>query len=115
MNEEQDQSREREGFFREFAKEDPTYVNSTGVIGGVVAVILAALAIPVTILGMFAVYHHVWVLKKGLDNSVTSLILGLAGGGGVGCGLGYGVARFGRGGPPGIPTGWHPPSLPRKE
>lgn len=111
MNGEQNQSREREGFFREFAKEDPTYVNSAGIIGAVVAVILAALAIPVTILGMAAIYHHVWVLKKGLDSSVASVILGLAGGGGVGCGVGYGVARLGRGGPP---PGWHPPPL-RKE
>jgi hypothetical protein len=78
-------------------------------IATIITIILAALAIPVTILGMTAVYHHVWTLKKGLDSSVVSLLLGLAGGGGIGCGVGYGVSKLGRIGASGIPPGWRPP------
>jgi hypothetical protein len=79
-----------------FQSADNSKVNSPTVIAAIITVILAALAIPVTILGMFAVHHHIWVLKKGLDSSVTTLLLGLAGGGGIGMGAGYAAARFGR-------------------
>ena len=87
----------KEEFAKEFLSGSNEKVNSATVIATLITVILAALAIPVTILGMFAVHHHIWVLKKGLDNSVTTLILGLAGGGGIGMGAGYAAARFGRG------------------
>ena len=96
-----------DGFWRNFISADNQKVNSPTVIGAVLTIILTALAIPVTILGMAAVHHHVWVLKKGLDSSVTSLLLGLAGGGGIGCGVGYGVSRFGR--TSGLPPDWKPP------
>jgi len=84
-------------YVREFFKKDDSIVNSPTVIATFITAVLTALAIPVTILGMFAVYHHVWVLNKGLDSSVTTLLLGLAGGGGVGMGAGYAAARFSRG------------------
>lgn len=85
-------------FIQNFISSDNSKVNSPTVMAAVITTILAALAIPVTILGMCAVYHHVWVLKKGLDSPVVSLILGLAGGGGVGVGVGMGISRIGRGG-----------------
>jgi len=84
-------------FVKEFLSENNAKVNSPTVIATIITIILTALAIPVTILGMFAVHHHIWVLNKGLDNSVTTLLLGLAGGGGIGMGAGYAAARFGRG------------------
>lgn len=98
------------GFVKEFLSENNEKVNSATVLATIITVILAALAIPVTILGMMAVYHHVWVLKKGLDNSVTTLLLGLAGGGGIGMGAGYAAARLGRGGGGAIPPDWKPPA-----
>jgi hypothetical protein len=84
-------------FVKNFLSANNDKVNSPTVIATIITVILAALAIPVTILGMFAVHHHIWVLKKGLDNSVTTLLLGLAGGGGIGMGAGYAAARLARG------------------
>ena len=97
-------------FVKEFLRSNNDSVSSPTVIATFITIILAALAIPVTILGMCAVYHHVWTLKKGLDSPVVSLLLGLAGGGGIGCGVGYGVSRFGRGAPAGgLPPGWQPP------
>lgn len=80
-------------WLKEFQSQDNSKVDSPTVIAGIITAILAALAIPVTILGMAAVYHHVWTLKKGLDSSVTTLLLGLAGGGGAGMGVGYFMAR----------------------
>ena len=88
-------------FVKNFLSANNEKVNSPTVIATIITVILAALAIPVTILGMFAVHHHIWVLRKGLDNSVTTLLLGLAGGGGIGMGAGYAAARLARGPLPG--------------
>jgi hypothetical protein len=96
-------------FIKDFLSASNEKVNSSMVVATIITIILAALAIPVTILGMTAVYHHVWTLKKGLDSSVVSLLLGLAGGGGIGCGVGYGVSKLGRIGASGIPPGWRPP------
>lgn len=80
-------------FLNQFLSNDNSKVNSPTLIASIITAILAALAVPVTILGMAAVYHHVWTLKKGLDSSVTTLLLGLAGGGGAGMGVGYFMAR----------------------
>ena len=84
-------------FVKEFLSENNAKVNSPTVIATIITVILAALAIPVTILGMCAIYHHVWTLKKGLDGSAAQVIIALAGGGGVGMGVGYAASRFARG------------------
>lgn len=97
------------GFIKKFLSEDNKEVNSPTIIAAFITLALTALAIPVTVLGMCAVYHHVWTLKKGLDSSVTTLLLGLAGGGGMGCGIGYGMTKFGKS--PGPPPGWKPPPL----
>ncbi len=99
-------------FLKEFLSESNKKVNSPTVIATAITVILTSLAIPVTILGMFAVYHHVWVLNKGLDNSVATLILGLAGGGGIGCGVGYGISRFSQSWrSSGLPPDWSGPKV----
>jgi len=86
---------ERTEFVEEFLKESSEKVNSPTVVASVITLILAAMAIPVTILGMCAIYHHVWTLKKGLDGGAAQVIIALAGGGGIGMGVGYAAARFG--------------------
>ncbi|MCL4502095.1 MAG: hypothetical protein M1438_09590 [Deltaproteobacteria bacterium] len=99
------------GFLQEFLSGSNDKVNSPTVIGTCITLIMAALAIPAGVLGLWAFYHHVWTLKKGLDGSAVQLIGLLIGGGGVGCGIGYGINRFaGSGRPAGIPPGWKPPA-----
>lgn len=97
-------------FLKEFLKENNEKVNSSTVLATVLMLVISALAVPLMLEAMWLIYHHAYVLKKGLDRDVVTLILGLMGGGGIGCGLGYGVSRFRSGGGP--PSGWHPPARP---
>jgi hypothetical protein len=97
-------------FLKEFLKESSDKVNSSTVLATVLTLIISALAVPLMLEAMWLIYYHAYVLKKGLDRDVVTLILGLMGGGGVGCGLGYGVSRFRSGGGP--PSGWRPPAKP---
>jgi hypothetical protein len=97
-------------FLKEFLKESSDKVNSSTVLATILTLIISALAVPLMLEAIWLIYYHAYVLKKGLDRDVVTLILGLMGGGGVGCGLGYGVSRFRSGGGPS--SGWHPPAKP---
>ncbi len=85
-------------FWREFFSSSNEKVNSPTVIASV-------LAAPIMLLAMAILIYHSFILGKGLDSNVVTLILGLLGGGGIGYGIGHAAARFGQGPPP----GWRPP------
>lgn len=64
-----------EGFWDHFWRVDNSTVNNAAVLM-VVAIMLAA---PVILLAMACVIHHVFVLNKAVDGSITNLLLGLLG------------------------------------
>jgi hypothetical protein len=100
-------------WWREFWKADPSKVSQGTAFATVITGVLMLLSIPASIMGLCAFYHHVWTLKRGLDNSAVNLIAILIAGGGVGCGVGYGVAKWGQ--RLGLPSGRVSPSAPDKE
>jgi hypothetical protein len=99
-------------FWREFLSGRNDQVNSATVLGSWITLVMAVIAVPAAFLGLWAFYHHVWTLKKGLDSSSVQLISILIGGPGVGCGVGYAINRFGRA--PSPPPDWQPPPIRRK-
>ncbi len=94
-------------WLKELFRQNNEKVSSPNVFIAGITVILAILAIPASLLGLWAFYHHVWTLKKGLDGPAVQLIGLIIGGGGVGIGAaGYGMSKLGGG----TPAPWRPPS-----
>ena len=91
-------------FLQQFWSSDNSKVNSPTVIASL-------LAVPIMLLAMAILIYHSFILGKGLDSNVVTLILGLLGGGGLGYGIGHTAARYSQGPPP----GWSPPPAKKQD
>ena len=108
------------GFWRQFLSGDNNVVNSPTVIMAFVAIVLAT---PVVVFSLNALYYHIFILHKGLDDPSVRLLLGLlaAATGGLGTTAYFSktamtnITGMGNPGEPGAPVAKAKPAPPPEE